>query len=94
MAARGVEGTACSAKDNRTGRLNRRSTQSIQDKICKPMIQLVYFFAGLTPARKLPVSNGKYKEFRPLPTTRAMHIAHTAFPGRLKRLPLFPPMRA
>jgi hypothetical protein len=43
------------------------------------------FFTG----KKASGSNSKYKEFRPRPTTCAMHIAHTAFHGHLSDYHLF-----
>jgi hypothetical protein len=88
-----VEGAAGSAKNIRAGGLNAYQRNSIQHEICKPMNQLVYFF-GVFAGKKASGSNGKYKEFRPCPTTRPMHIAHTAFPGHLSDYRPFPPMHA
>ena len=49
---------------------------SIQNEICKPMNQLVYFFAGLTPARKLPVRTANIKNSDPVQLP-ARCISHT-----------------
>jgi hypothetical protein len=35
---RGMEGTAGTAKDNWTGRLNRHPGETIRDRICKQLI--------------------------------------------------------